>query len=269
LVLRLRHGYLLAVHIPGFFGVWMYQAAGEGLFTSGRPLTGRRYLIHLSGETLVSKTTSFQRLGTAGLAALAVVGLLSGCAAKKKTAATSTTASAASGASAPAAPAASAPPAAATAAPSPSKVVATGGGKFCQQVASEVNNSVAKEAASGTGADSIKQSVQAFKSIEGSVLSSAPNAIKPDLVTLFGALDQFYSALQKANYDFTKIDPSVEAPLQAPAVQKAEQNVDAYMKNTCGIDLGGSDTSSAQAEASAAEASALAILSAAAASASS
>jgi hypothetical protein len=243
----------------------MYQAAGQGLFTGSCPPTGRRYLIYLSGETLVSKTTSFQRLGTAGLAALAVVGLLSGCAAKKKTAATSS-ASAAAGASAPAAPAASAAASATAALPSPSKVVATGGGKFCQQVASEVNNSVAKAAVGGTSADSLKQSVQDFKSLESGVLKSAPNAIKPDLVTLFGALDQFYGALQKANYDFTKIDPSVEAPLQTPAVQQAEKNVDAYMKNTCGIDVGGGgQDSAAQASASAAEASALAMLSAAAA----
>jgi hypothetical protein len=76
---------------------------------------------------------------------------------------------------------------------------------------------------------------------------------------LFGALDQFYGALQKANYDFTKIDASVTAPLQTPAVQKAEQNVTDYMKNTCGIDTGGStqDNASAQAAASAAVASAL------------
>jgi hypothetical protein len=243
----------------------MYQAAGQRLFRSGRPPTGCRYLIHLSGETLVSKTTSFQRLGTAGLAALAVVGLLSGCSAKKKTAATSSTGSTASAAAPAATSAAGAAAASATAAlPSPSKVVATGGGKFCQQVAAEVNNTVAKDAASGTGVDSIKQSIQNFKSIEGSVLSSAPNAIKGDLVTLFGALDQFYGALQKANYDFTKIDPSVEAPLQAPAVQQAEQNVTAYMKNTCGIDTGGTtqNNSSAQALASAALASALAKLTA-------
>ena len=117
-------------------------------------------------------------------------------------------------------------------------------------------------ATSGTGVDSIKASVQSFKSLEGSVLKSAPGAIKPDLVTLFGALDQFYSALAKANYDFTKIDPSVEAPLETPAVQKAEQDVDAYLKNTCGIDTGDDTGSSAQAQASAAEASALAELSA-------
>jgi hypothetical protein len=223
-------------------------------------------LIHLSGETLVSRTTSFQRFGTAGLAALAMVGLLAGCSSKKNASSStgsigSATAAADTSAGGPAA----ASPTASL--PSPSKVVATGGGKFCQQVAAEVNNSVAQEAASGNAdaVTSIKQSVQQFQSVEGSILKSAPNAIKPDLVTLFGAIDQFYGALAKANYDFTKIDPSVEAPLEAPAVQKAEQNIDAYLKNTCGIDTGAGDNSSAQAQASAAEASALALLSAAAA----
>jgi hypothetical protein len=246
-----------------------------GLFrmVARRPVAGS---IHLFGETLVSKTTSFQRLGTAGLAALALVGLLSGCNSKKAaTAATSSAASPSSAASAASAAAPAATSAAAVAAasptaslPSPSKVVATGGGKFCQQVAAEVNNSVAKEAASGNSADaaaSIKQSIQEFNAIEGSILKSAPNAIKPDLTTLFGAVGQFYAALAKVNYDFTKVDPSVEAPLETPAVQQAETNVDNYLKNTCGIDTGAAGAASAEASASAAEASALALLSAAAA----
>jgi hypothetical protein len=238
----------------------MYQAVGPQSLSSGRPPTGRTHLIHLFGETLVSRTTSLQRFGTAGLAALAIVGLLAGCSSKKTAASStgSTPPAAAAAATSAGGPAAASPT---TALPSPSKVVATGGGKFCQQVAAEVNDSVAKDAASGTGVDSIKASVQEFQSIESSVLKSAPNAIKPDLVTLFGALDQFYGALAKNNYDFTKIDPSVEAPLETPAVQKAEQNVDAYLKNTCGIDTG-DDNASAEASASAAESSALAELSA-------
>ena len=81
-------------------------------------------------------------------------------------------------------------------------------------------------------------------------------------MTLFGAIDQFYGALAKVNYDFTKVDPSIEAPLETPAVQKAETDVDAYLKNTCGIDTGDDAASSAQAQASAAEASALAQISA-------
>lgn len=243
----------------------MYQAAGAGLFTSGRPPTGRRYLIHLSGETLVSKTTSFQRLGTAGLAALAVVGLLSGCAAKKKTAATSSTSSTAAAAAPAATSAAPAATSAAAAAAAPSKVVATGGGKFCQQVADSVNNSALKAAATGDGVDSLKTSVQAFHTLESSVLKSAPGTLKPDLATLFGALDQFYGALAKANYDFTKVDPSAESVLETPAVKTATDHVDAYIKNTCGIDTGAGDTgdsSAAAASASAALASELAKLTA-------
>jgi len=203
-------------------------------------------------------TRAFERLGIAGLAALTVVGLLSGCAAKKKTASASTAAAATAAAAA--STGAAAPPS-----DTPSQVVATGGGKFCQQVAASVNNKTFQAAATGTGADSMKASVEAFKSIEGSVLKSAPGAIKPDLVTLFGALDQFYTGLAKANYDFTKVDPSIEAPLETPAVKAAEQNVDAYLKNTCGLDVGGGSggtNPSAQAAESAAVASALARLTA-------
>jgi hypothetical protein len=198
--------------------------------------------------------TSICRTGAVGVAALVIAGLLSGCSAKAKTAKT-----AAGGTSSAAAAPSTAPSETATS----STVKATGGGKFCQQVADSVNNKALQAAATGTGADSIKTSVQAFHSLEGSVLTSAPGALKPDLVTLFGALDQFYGALAKANYDFTKVDPSVEAPLETPAVKAAEQRVDAYMKNTCGIDTGaGQSDPSAQAAASAAVASALAKLTA-------
>jgi hypothetical protein len=186
-----------------------------------------------------------------------MVGLLAGCSSKKTASSSTGSTAPATAATSAAGPAAASPTAAL---PSPTKVVATGGGKFCQQVAAEVNN-VGKQNV-GTGADSLKASVQEFQALESSVLKSAPNAIKSDLVTLFGALDQFYGELAKSNYDVTKIDPSVETSLEAPAVQKAEENVDAYLKNTCGIDTGDDQNSSAQAQASAAEASALAELSA-------
>jgi len=82
---------------------------------------------------------------------------------------------------------------------------------------------------------------------------------------VFDAADQFYSALAKANYDFTKVDPSMLAALETPAVKTAEQHVTDYMKNTCGIDTGASAVASGgpdAASASAALASALAKLTA-------
>jgi len=83
-----------------------------------------------------------QRLGTAGLAALTVVGLLSGCSGKKKSASAST----AAGSSA--ASAAAVPPT-----ETASKVVATGGGKFCHQIANSLNSPALQAGATGVGAD--------------------------------------------------------------------------------------------------------------------
>jgi hypothetical protein len=207
----------------------------------------------------VSTTTSFQRVGTAGLAALAIVGLLAGCSSKKTAASTT-------GSTASTSPAAAAVTSAAAALPSetPTKVVATGGGKFCQQVADSLNKDNAADIAGGTDATTIKQDVQNEQALESQILKAAPNAIKPDLVTIFGTTDKLYAALAKANYDYSKLDPTSIGSLESPDVTAAEQHITSYMKDTCGIDIGGDD-SSAAAEASAAEASALALLSAAAA----
>jgi hypothetical protein len=194
-----------------------------------------------------------QRVGTAALAALTVVGLLSGCAAKKKTASASTAAATNSSA------------AAALPSDTTSKVVATGGGKFCQQVADSVNNNVAKEGVTGTDPASEKKDVQAEQALESQIVKAAPGAIKPDLVTIFGATDKLYAALAAAGYDYSKIDPTAMAALETPAVTTAETNITTYMKNTCGIDLGGGAAASAgpdDAAASAALASALAKLTA-------
>ena len=230
----------------------MYQVADLGSphdWSVNRPVAGTS--IHLPGETHVS-TRSFQRLGIAGLAALTVVGLLSGCAAKKKTASASTATAAATSA------------AAVLPSDTSSKVVATGGGKFCQQVADSVNNSAAKAAAQGTDPTSEKQTVQAEQALESQILKAAPGAIKPDLVTIFGATDKLYAALAAAGYDYTKLDPTAISALETPQVTTAEQNITSYMKNTCGIDLGGAAASAGPdaASASAALASALAKLTA-------
>ena len=194
-------------------------------------------------ETFV-RTTSFSRVAVMGIASLVVAGLVSGCATKKTKSANAGSASTSSSAAATSSSAAAAPSTAPSETATSSTVKATGGGKFCQQVASSINSSVAQAAATGTGVDAIKKSVQEFRALESSVLKAAPGEIKPDLVTLFGALDQLYAGLEKANYDFTKVDPSIEAPLETPAVKAAEQKVDDYVKNTCGIDIGGPSAAS-------------------------
>jgi hypothetical protein len=184
------------------------------------------------------RTTPFHRVAVMGIAALVVAGLASGCATKKTKSANAgsvSTSSSAAGASAPAATSA-APSETAT----PSTVKATGGGKFCQQVASAMNATAATSGGSNNMAATIKNS----QALEAAVLKAAPNAIKSDLITVFGATDKLYAALVKANYDYTKVDPTAMSDLLSPAVKTAEQHLTDYAKNTCGIDLGGPAASS-------------------------
>jgi hypothetical protein len=188
----------------------------------------------------------FHRLGAASLAAVAIAGLMSGCSSKKTTAASSaaapSSAAAAAGASVAAAAgasgaAASAIASAVAAVPSPTKVKATGGGTFCKEVANAAN-SAGLQAAVASGPAGIKEEAQRTQALEAQILKEAPSSLKPDITTLFGATNAFYAALAKANYDYTKVDPSALTVMSTPAVTAAEAHLEAYTKTVCGIDTG-------------------------------
>jgi hypothetical protein len=168
-------------------------------------------------------TTPLHRFCSIAVASLVAAGLLTGCGGKTK-------AAAASSASAPQAPAA---------ASATSSVTATGGGKFCQQVASSINQGVAAAAAAGTNSDDVKTQVQQTQALEAGVLKGAPAAIKSDLSAVFDATNKLDAALAKAGYDYSKIDPTAFAAFSSPDVVAAEQHLTSYMKSTCGIDVGG------------------------------
>jgi hypothetical protein len=195
---------------------------------------------HPTQETFVH-TTPFRRVAVMGIASLVVAGLASGCATKKTKSAnagSASTSSSAAGSSAAETPS-TAPSETATS----STVVATGGGKFCQQVASAMNKSAAQAAALGASGN-LEAGIKETQALEAAVLKAAPGSIKPDLLVVFGATDKLYAALAKANYDYKKLDPSVFTVLQDPAVTAAEQHLTDYAKNTCGIDLGGPSAAS-------------------------
>jgi hypothetical protein len=171
--------------------------------------------------------------GTLRLAPLAfVIGatvMVSGCN-SSKTAATGTTAeSAAANASG----ADSAAPAVDSAAPA-APVKATGGGKFCTELASAMNT--APTAAEAAGTDP-KAQILAARAVSNKMVSSAPAAIKSDVQVLVKASNVMYDALAKVNYDYSKLNPADMAGMSAPDVAAAEQHLLAYVKGTCGIDL--------------------------------
>jgi hypothetical protein len=69
-------------------------------------------------------------------------------------------------------------------------------------------------------------------------LNIAPSEIKKDVAILVGASDTMYAALAKAGYDYSKLTTADMAGLSSPQVTAAEQHLTAYVKGTCGIDLG-------------------------------
>lgn len=184
-------------------------------------------------------TTLIRRLGATGVATLATIALVSGCSGSKANTAadannTATSASSGSTATGDAVDDSTPPDA------TPTKVVATGGGNFCKQVADSMND---EGLLSGTGDPTdLKGEVEQEEAIEAAVLKIAPKEIKGDLNTLFGALNEYFDAIKKADYDYTKIDPAVLTSISDPKVEAAEQRIDAYIQTTCGIDIGDDTT---------------------------
>ena len=134
------------------------------------------------------------------------------------------------------APTSAAPTTAAPAAATTTKVKATGGGNFCKDVATAINNS----AAAGVPTTTAKAKAQVEQGLaEFSVLAAeAPSKIKADVTVLAGAITVLYTAVAKANYDYSKVNQADLQAMSNPKVTAASNNVDAYVKNTCGIDTG-------------------------------
>ena len=127
-------------------------------------------------------------------------------------------------------------------------VKATGGGKFCTELATAMNSSAASAATAGTDP---KAEILAARAATNKIVGDAPNAIKADVQLLVKASNTMYDALAKVNYDYSKLTPADTAGLSAPDVAAAEQHLQAYVKGTCGIDLGGGAVAAASAAAAA------------------
>lgn len=180
------------------------------------------------------------RLAPIALVVGAIV-MVSGCNSTKTGASATTAASAAANASVD-----SAAPVDSAAAAAPVK--ATGGGKFCTQLAAAMNSSAASAATAGTDP---KAEILAARAATDKIVSNAPSAIKADVEVLVKASDAMYDALAKADYDYSKLTPADTAGLSAPDVAAAEQHLQDYVKGTCGIDLGGGGVAAASAAAAA------------------
>jgi hypothetical protein len=87
----------------------------------------------------------------------------------------------------------------------------------------------------GSSIDKLKASIQQFNSVKDKLHSDAPGVIKNDVVVVVGAVEQLFTALQNANYDYTKLSPNQIQALNSPSVQASERRVAAYLTQVCGV----------------------------------
>lgn len=65
--------------------------------------------------------------------------------------------------------------------------------------------------------------------------ATAPSQIKSSLASLVAADEKLYSALQAANFDMRKVDPTALTSLNTPEFTKSMQTIEGYLTSTCGI----------------------------------
>jgi len=191
-------------------------------------------------------TKRVHRLFVAGVTAIAIGTMAVGCSSNspKSTAAGST---ATASATALATDTAAASDTAAPTSSAPSVKPGSGkGSSFCKELeqVAAYTNSIGDDATDTP--DQMKKTIELYNGVKSSLEKSAPAEIKADLTTLFNYLDQIYGAIAKANYDFTKLDPTVLASLSAneAQIQAAGDHVTQYVQTACGINLDSASPSS-------------------------
>jgi hypothetical protein len=68
--------------------------------------------------------------------------------------------------------------------------------------------------------------------------AAAPSSIKPDVATVVTGAEKLFALLKKANYDYTKVDPTSFESIDTPAFTKADDAIASYLKDKCGISEG-------------------------------
>ena len=72
-----------------------------------------------------------------------------------------------------------------------------------------------------------------------SAVAVAPAEIKADVTTVAQGFTALVTALNNANYDFTRLSPDIIVRFQSQEFMAASTRVAAYAKNICGINVGG------------------------------
>jgi hypothetical protein len=115
-------------------------------------------------------------------------------------------------------------------------VVATGGGEFCEDLAAyinEVDMSDIDPTDPAAYEKAIKQSAEDSKDL----LSKAPDELDDAVEVLVQLQEDLIAELEKVDYDFMKLSPDALGAMDDPKLEEANQELTAYVEDTCGIEL--------------------------------
>jgi hypothetical protein len=185
-----------------------------------------------SADTALSPEPSFPGRRLTVLAVIALAAGLAACGGSAQKTSTVTTA-------APAAATTTAGTTPTTTPPTTAAPAKKGGGSFCAEARDAEASSIGSADTSGDKTSLAKEYAE-VKTIGPKLVASAPAAIRPQMQALITFDLRFYAVLSKADFDFTKIAPSDLTTIEADAktLTADAAAVTAYVKNTCGVDLG-------------------------------
>lgn len=118
----------------------------------------------------------------------------------------------------------------------PTTVVATGGGEFCKELAAYMNDTSMADV-DPSDPQAYKAAIEESSAKGRAMLAKAPDKLRGSVETLLDAQDEMLAALEAAGYDITKVSPDAFAVMDTPEVAEAGEKLDAYISDTCGIDV--------------------------------
>lgn len=118
----------------------------------------------------------------------------------------------------------------------PTTVVAKGGGEFCDDLATFINDNSSADV-DVTDPDAYKAAIEDSVEQGRELLSEAPDELDDAVETLLDVQDKLISELEKVDYDFTKLPADAFSSMDSPEIEKANDELTAYVEDTCKIDM--------------------------------
>ncbi|WP_421118188.1 hypothetical protein ACE2AJ_12275 [Aquihabitans daechungensis] len=115
-------------------------------------------------------------------------------------------------------------------------VVATGGGEFCDDLAGYINDASMADI-DVTDADAYEAAVKESAEDSKDLLSKAPDDLSDSVEVLVQLQEDLVDELEKVDFDFTKLPADAMSVMGSPEVEAANEDLTAYVEDTCGIEL--------------------------------